>query len=231
MHHIRQARLDLAAFYLLVDSGLHCGELVELRLPDADLTARRLCVRHAKLQRDRLVYLSLRTIAALRAYLAVRETAGSDHLLVQRGSPLTTACIAHRLERWGQALGIRLSPHRLRHTYATRLLNAGMPIASLQKTLGHRSLDKTVLYARIADPVVEGDYYRALAALEAKGEATGEGLMAESVRRQLLRLVDQLLTTSVAPEERENLLRQMRHLLEPPSTEDSHPDQPGPNRE
>jgi integrase-like protein len=76
--------------------------------------------------------------------------------LVQRGSPLITACIAHRLERWGQALGIRLSPHRLRHTYATRLLNAGVPIASLQKTLGHRSLDKTVLYARIADPVVEG---------------------------------------------------------------------------
>ena len=228
MHYVRQARLDLAAFYLLVDSGLRCGELVELRLPDADLTTRRLCVRHAKFQRDRLVYLSLRTIAALRAYLAVRETAGSDHLLVQRGSPLTTACIAHRLERWGQALGIRLSPHRLRHTYATRLLNAGMPIASLQKTLGHRSLDKTVLYARIADPVVEGDYYRALAALEAKGEATGEGLMAESVRRQLLRLVDQLLTTSLAPEERETLLRQMRHLLEPPSTEDSHPDQPGP---
>jgi site-specific recombinase XerD len=169
MHYVRQARLDLAAFYLLADSGLRCAELVELRFADADLLARRLCVRHAKLQRDRLVYLSLRTIAALRAYLAVRETAGSDHLLVQRGSPLTTACIAHRLERWGEALGIRLSPHRLRHTYATRLLNAGMLIASLQKTLGHRSLDKTALYARIADPVVEADYYRALAALEAKG--------------------------------------------------------------
>jgi hypothetical protein len=55
--------------------------------------------------------------------------------------------------------------------------------------------------------------------------------MAESVRRQVLRLVDQLLTTALAPEERETLLRQMRHLLEPPSTEDSHPDQPGSNRE
>jgi len=38
-------------------------------------------------------------------------------------------------------------------------------------------------------------------------------------------------STALAPEERENVLRQMRHLLEPPSTEDSHPDQPGPNRE
>ncbi|HKV45314.1 MAG TPA: tyrosine-type recombinase/integrase [bacterium] len=214
-----------------MDSGLRCGELVELRVEDADLIDRRLCVRHAKLQRDRLVYLSPRTITALRAYLAVRETAGTDHLLVQRGSPLTTACIGHRLQRWGQALVIRLSPHRLRHTYATRLLNAGMPVASLQKTLGHRSLDKTVLYARIADPVVERDYYRALAALEAKGEASGEGLMAESVRRQLLRLVDQLLSTPLPPEERETLLRQMRHLLGPPSTEDSPGDQPGPKTE
>jgi len=230
MHYMRQARLNLAAFYLLVDSGLRCGELVALRLEDADLIARRLCVRHAKLQRDRLVYLSLRTIAALRAYLVVREAAGSDHLLVQRGSPLTTACVAHRLERWGQGLGIRLSPHRLRHTYATRLLNAGMPIASLQKTLGHRSLDKTVLYARIADPVVEGDYYRALAALEAKGAVPGEGLMAESVRRQLLRLVDQLLATPLPPEERETLLRQMRLLLEPPAEENDQ-EQPARRKE
>jgi site-specific recombinase XerD len=76
-------------------------------------------------------------------------------------SALTTNCIARRLQRWGDAVGIRLSPHRLRHTYATRLINAGMPVASVQKTPGHRSLDKTVLYARIADPVVEGDYYRA----------------------------------------------------------------------
>ena len=55
--------------------------------------------------------------------------------------------------------------------------------------------------------------------------------MAESVRRQLLRLVDELLSTPLPPEERENLLRQMRHLLEPSSTEEGHPDQPGPKKE
>jgi integrase len=220
MHAMRQARLNLAVFYLLVDSGLRCGELVGLRCDDVDLTARRLCVRHAKLQRDRLVYLSPRTIQALRAYLGIREAARTDHLFVQRGSALTTRCIAGRVDRWGAAMGIRLSPHRLRHTYATRLLNAGMPVASLQKTLGHRSLDKTVLYARIADPVVEADYYRALTALDAKGAMTGEGLMAESVRRQLLRLVDQLLSSPMPPDERDILLRRMRRLLEPPPSGD-----------
>jgi integrase/recombinase XerC len=220
MHATRQTRVNLAIFYLLLDSGLRCGELVGLRCEDVDLAARRLCVRHAKLQRDRLVYLSPRTILALRAYLAIREAARTDHLFVQRGSALTTRCIAGRLQRWGTAVSIRLSPHRLRHTYATRLLNAGMPVASLQKTLGHRSLDKTVLYARIADPVVEGDYYRALTALDAKGAMIGEGLMAESVRRQLLHLVDQLLSSSMPPEERDTLLRHMRRLLEPPAPGD-----------
>jgi site-specific recombinase XerD len=220
MHATRQARLNLAVFYLLVDSGLRCGELVGICCEDVDLAARRLCVRHAKLQRDRLVYLSPRTIQALRAYLTIREAARTDHLFVQRGSAVTTRCIAGRLERWGAAVGIRLSPHRLRHTYATRLLNAGMPIASLQKTLGHRSLAKTVLYARIADPIVEGDYYRALTALDAKGARIGEGLMAESVRRQLLHLVDQLLSSPMPPEERETLLRHMRRLLEPPAPGD-----------
>ncbi|GEM_PF-5900961 len=166
------------------------------------------------------MYLSARTIQALHAYLAIREVARTDHLLVQRGSALRPRCIATRLERWGAAIGIRLSPHRLRHTYATRLLNAGMPVGSLQKTLGHRSLDTTVLYARIADPVVEGDYYRALTALDAKGAMAGEGLMAESVRRQLLHLVDQLLPSPMPAEERDTLLRQMRHLLEPPAPSD-----------
>ena len=77
-----------------------------------------------------------------------------------------------------------------------------------------------MLYARIADPVVEGDYYRALTALDAKGAMIGEGLMAESVRRQLLHLVDQLLSSSMPPEERDTLLRHMRRLLEPPAPGD-----------
>jgi len=99
-------------------------------------------------------------------------------------------------------------------------LNAGMPVASLQKTVGHRSLDKIVLYARIADPVVGGDYYRALTALDAKGATTGEGLMAESVRRQFLHLVDQLLSSPMPPDDRDTLLHHMRRLLEPPGPGD-----------
>lgn len=164
MYQQRQALLERAVFCLLIDSGLRRSEVVGLTLDDVDLGGRRLCVRHAKLQRDRLVYLSPRTVRALTEYLAVRESATSNCMFVRMGLPLTEAGLGGRVQRWGAKVGISLSPHRLRHTYATRLLNAGMPVASLQRTLGHRSLDKTVLYARVADPVVEGDYYRALAA-------------------------------------------------------------------
>lgn len=118
----RQALLERAVFYVLVDSGLRRSEVVGLTLEDVDLGARRLCVRHAKLQRDRLVYLSARAVRALREYLAVREAATTDRLFVRMGLPLTEASLGGRVQRWGAKAGISLSPHRLRHTYATRLL-------------------------------------------------------------------------------------------------------------
>jgi len=217
MHYQRQARLDRAAFYLLVDSGLRCGELVELRCEDVDLVGRRLCVRHAKLQRDRQVYLSPRTIQALRAYLAIREAAGTDHLLVQRGSSLTTHCVARRLQRWGYVLGIRLSPHRLRHTLCDPLaqcrdagrLSAKNPRASLlgqDRALrsDRRSCRRGGLLPRPRGAGREGGGYRRRADGRVRASAA-----APSRRPTALK--------PMPAEEREALLRQMRRLLEPPS--------------
>lgn len=78
---------------------------------------------------------------------------------------------------------------------------------------------------------VEANYYRALAVLEARSVQTGERFMVESVHRQLLQLVDQLLQAPLPEQERELLLRQMRDLLEPPPAEIVQPekeDQEGP---
>ena len=58
------------------------------------------------------------------------------------------------------------SAHRLRHTFATRLLNAGMDITRIQKLLGHQHLNTTLIYARVSDATVEADYRRAMRAIE-----------------------------------------------------------------
>lgn len=130
-----QALLDRAWYYLLAHGGLRLGELVDLHLSDCDLAQRRLRIREGKGDRDRIVYLSEPAVQALRAYLAVREPAASDHLLIQRGRPLGRAAVQYRLKRYGQAVGLpvlargRASPPIASH--------AGAPVrASGQYVIG-----------------------------------------------------------------------------------------------
>ena len=157
----RDDLLDRVWFYLLSDSGLRRGEVCDLRLGDIDLAEQRLTVRLGKGKRDRVVPLSPTLLEALRAYLPARGEANTDHLLTHRRQPVNASLIWDRLHRYGQQAQVEVSPQRLRHTIATRLLNAGMPITSLQQMLGHEQLQTTLVYARVHNETVQHDYERA----------------------------------------------------------------------
>ncbi len=159
--------LDRAWFYLFSEAGLRLGEVCDLQLGDIDLTAQRLLVRSGKGNRDRSVPLSPKLQTVLRDYLPVRGLAQSDHLLLYEEQPLKPTLIQGRLRRYGQQVRVDVSPHRLRHTLATRLLNEGMPITSLQHLLGHEHVATTLLYARVHNETVQQDYERAYARLNA----------------------------------------------------------------
>jgi site-specific recombinase XerD len=161
----RNDLLDRAWFYLLSEAGLRISEVCDLRLGDIDLTAQRLIVRRGKEDRDRSVPLSPTLLAALRAYLPVRGEAQTDHLLIYHQQPVLPTLIQGRLYRFAHQVQLEVSPHRLRHTLATRLLNEGMPITSLQRLLGHEKLDTTLVYARVHNETVRRDYERAYARL------------------------------------------------------------------
>lgn len=163
--------LDRAWFYLLAHQGLRLCELCDLRLSDVDLAGQRLWVRAGKGNRDRALPLSAATKVALSHYLAVRGLTGSEALLVQRQQALRPGWVQSQLHRYGQAVGVQVSPHRLRHTLATRLVNVGMDIVSIQHVLGHESLDTTRIYARVYDTTVEREFYQAMARLETHVEA------------------------------------------------------------
>ena len=161
-------RFEQAWFYLLAHAGLRIGEVLNLRLSDCDLRGQRLRVQAGKGDRDRVVPLSPHLGQVLGRYLAVREAGESDHLLLFRGKAVGRELLPARLRQWGRELQIvPLSPHRLRHTLATFLINQGMTITALQKFLGHQNLNTTHLYARVHDETVCQQVVAAMARLEA----------------------------------------------------------------
>lgn len=163
-----QDRFNRAWFYLLAHAGLRRGELLNLRLTDCDLSGQRLRVQAGKGDRDRVLPMSERLTTVLTNYLTIREPAATDHLLIQRGRPVSRFLIAYRLNQFGQKANIvALSPHRVRHTLATLLINQGMPITSLQKFLGHQDINKTLIYARVYDETVRQQFATAMAHIEA----------------------------------------------------------------
>jgi integrase/recombinase XerD len=160
-------RLNRAWFYLLAHTGLRLSELLNLRLSDVDLRAKRLRIRSGKGDRDRVLPMTQQLATVLQDYLAIREPAATDHLLIFKGAALTGQLVPDRLERFGTKAQIEpMTPHRLRHTLATFLINQGMPITSLQKFLGHQDINKTLIYARVYDQTVRTQFATAMAQVE-----------------------------------------------------------------
>ena len=96
----------------------------------------------------------------------------TDHVFLYRNQPLGKDLIHGRLKLAGERIGVRLHAHRLRHTCATQLLNVGCPVTSIQKFLGHKKLNSTMIYARVHDKTVEADYFAAMARIEQRMKLT-----------------------------------------------------------
>ena len=216
----RDALLDRATFYLLWQAGLRLGEVEELCLDDLDLANRQLTVRQGKGMKDRTVFLTDTTVQALRTYLTVRGMGPSNHVFLYRNQPVHKDLIRSRLKAAGKRIGVKVHPHRLRHTCATQLLNAGCRVTSIQKFLGHRRLNSTMTYARAHDKTVATDYYRAMAEVEkhltlntASDDVAGSVNSDERLR--LMELVNQLAAPALSIETRLNLVEEFRRVLNP----------------
>jgi site-specific recombinase XerD len=124
-------------------------------------------VTHGKGSRERSVYLSPQAEKALRAYLKERPSAPCDTIFLSyQKAGLSTTAIHKRLMRYRSAASVSLTAHRLRHSFANDLLNADVPVTSIQKLLGHRWLESTQIYVAANDRQVAADYYAACQKLE-----------------------------------------------------------------
>lgn len=216
--HRRLALLIRAGFYLLWQAGMRLGEVEELRLEDLDFPQKRLSVRDGKGKKDRTVYLTETAIHALQEYLAVRGAGSGDHVFLYRNAPLKKDLIRAQLKYAGDRVGVKVFPHRLRHTCATQLLNAGCRVTSIQRFLGHKELSSTMIYARAHDQTVADDYFAAMQRVEQRLEIVpAEQKDFEVVNVQepekLTQLIERLEIPELCYEERLDLTLQLRELF------------------
>ena len=157
---------DRAMFMLMLRSGLRVEEVATLTVDAVDFRRRRVFVARGKGAKDRVVYLSDDAKASLDAYLAKRSSKVRKLFLVQKGpltgTPISVRGIQKRMEYYAHKSGLTVSCHRLRHTFATQLLNADADLATIQDLLGHEHITTTQRYCRVANLKVERDYHKAM---------------------------------------------------------------------
>ena len=185
---------------LLARTGMRVGELCGLEADAMVLmgTAHWLRIPVGKLHNDRYIPLHPQLVELLADWT---ETAGPDNhglLLVNNrgGRPLNRFAVTRMVNRVAKAAGIdHVHPHQLRHTFATQAINRGMSLEALAALLGHRSLDMTMTYARIADRTVADEYFAVSAKVEALYDkprqlpASAEGPMMARLRREHYRML------------------------------------------
>ncbi|MEK7995416.1 MAG: tyrosine-type recombinase/integrase [Planctomycetota bacterium] len=142
---------------LLVATGVRIGELAAIRLGDLDFDARSIRIL-GKGSRERQVFLpDSGLVASVRDYifkLHKAQSAADTILLVNaRGRSASSACLRNRLKVLGKKAGLsrQVTPHMLRHTAATALMEAGVDIRFVQRLLGHRSIATTQIYTHVSD--------------------------------------------------------------------------------
>jgi site-specific recombinase XerD len=150
---------DLAMFTLMLRCGLRISEIAKLALSDLYLNEEtpRMLVR-GKGARQRVAYLSDQAVRVLQEYLSTRPTVTSDYVFLSyQMNGLTTHSIHMRLLHYRELAGLTLTCHRLWHSFANDLLNADVPITSIQKLMGHRWIETTQTYVQANDRQVQAD--------------------------------------------------------------------------
>jgi len=146
---------DQAILETIYSCGLRISELCGLRVEDVDFSEQTVRVR-GKGRKERLLPIGETALKAIRAYWAALSNppAGTEPVFLRSrkaAAPVSPSVLQRRLKRYLAAAGLdpRLTPHKLRHSYATHLLDAGADLRSVQELLGHAQLATTQVYTHV----------------------------------------------------------------------------------
>ena len=168
---------DRAMIFLLLRTGMRIGELLHTKVHDLDLNNHRILIYQAdKTGVGRVAYYSDDAQQALLSWLRVRNTFKENLFYSHSRSSLSYEAARCMFIRYLEKAGLSHSGytlHCLRHTFATELLNARMPLECLRVLLGHSSLEVTRIYARLTDKTREQEYFMAMERI-LKGETDAD---------------------------------------------------------
>ena len=136
---------------VLYATGLRVSELVGLNRGDINLELELIrCV--GKGSKERIVPVGQPAVEAVRAYLAARRDAHPSLFLGNKGKPVTRVAFWRIVQRYARQAGIRssISPHTLRHSFATHMLEGGADLRAIQELLGHANIVTTQIYTHVS---------------------------------------------------------------------------------
>lgn len=157
---------DRAMLEVLFSTGVRVSELVDLNFADVDFEGQAIRVR-GKGKKQRTTPIGPTAIAAIRKYLELRRSDArsasfdQEALFVNKhGQRLSTRSVRRKLDKYLAEAGLDpdISPHTLRHSFATHMLNNGADLRSVQELLGHQSLSTTQVYTHLTMPRLKTAY-------------------------------------------------------------------------
>ena len=157
---------DTAVFESLYSTGCRISELITVTWGEIDFSKGTLIVT-GKGSKDRLVILGSRALKALELLRAAQEMLDlnlaapkAKIFITQRGAQVSARFVERRMKRYlaEAGLNVNLSPHKLRHSFATHLLDAGADLRSVQEMLGHSTLSTTQIYTHVSVERLKDEY-------------------------------------------------------------------------
>jgi len=176
--HAGKVQRDCLLLALFAFAGLRRSELLGLDVYDVELERRLIRVRKAKGGRQRVVPIHPGLIGLFVAYLQVRPESRDDALFLGvLGRRLSANILAQTFRRYAEVAGVSkhkcVTPHTLRHVFATELLGAGASLRQIQELLGHKHLDSTQRYTRVNAHQLRGAVKRLQWPTDDGGPASG----------------------------------------------------------
>ncbi len=143
---------DRLIVMMLYGAGLRVSELCNLKIGDVDLRRGLITVRGGKGAKDRVIPIPQSLSEIIEEYLNFRDD-DSEYLIVEerrkKKGKLSTKTVWYLLRKYGERAGVEVTPHRLRHSFATHMLERGVDIRAIQELLGHSNLSTTQIYTKV----------------------------------------------------------------------------------